>query len=208
MELATPAPDEVQKANLGQILKAGWYLLELINEVLDLAAVESGKVVLTLEPTSVADLLANCKAMLEPQATKAGIAVNVPTVAPPCFVMADATRLKQVVVNLLSNAIKYNRPGGSVRVTVEHELPGRVKIGVHDTGAGLSEEKVGQLFQSFNRLGRESGPEEGTGIGLLLSKRLVELMDGRIGATSRVDEGSVFWFELGEVAPSAGGGKR
>ena len=198
MDLA--APDPVQKANVAQILKAGWYLLALVNEILDLAAIESGKVTLSLEPTSMADVLADCQAMIEPQVNKSGIQVTLLPVASDCFVAADRTRLKQVLINLLSNALKYNQPGGTVRVTVAHRTPERVRISVEDTGDGLIPEKVAQLFQSFNRLGREIGPEEGTGIGLMVSKRLVELMGGSIGVRSTPGEGSVFWFELNAAA--------
>jgi PAS domain S-box-containing protein len=195
---ATP-PTPTQKENIAQILKAGWYLLELINEILDLAGVESGKVHVSLEPVPLAAVLLDCKAMIEPQATKHRITVGFPTIEGPCFVGADRTRLKQVLVNLLSNAIKYNRPGGTVEVSVSTRTANRLRISVRDSGEGLSAEKLGQLFQSFNRLGREAGAEEGTGIGLVVSKRLVELMDGRIGAESTAGEGSLFWFELNRV---------
>jgi CheY-like chemotaxis protein/anti-sigma regulatory factor (Ser/Thr protein kinase) len=110
--------------------------------------------------------------------------------------MADRTRVKQVVVNLLSNAIKYNHAGGIVKVTCRATTAERTRISFHDTGEGLSADKLAQLFQPFNRLGQESGAEEGTGIGLVVSKRLVELMGGEIGVESTVGVGSVFWIEL------------
>ena len=120
----------------------------------------------------------------------------------PCFVNADRTRVKQVLINLLSNAIKYNRGQGTVVVTCTESAPGRVRISVKDTGAGLPPEKLAQLFQSFNRLGQEGSAEEGTGIGLVVTKRLVELMGGVIGVESTVGVGSVFWFELiSDAAP-------
>jgi CheY-like chemotaxis protein/anti-sigma regulatory factor (Ser/Thr protein kinase) len=119
-----------------------------------------------------------------------------PTGAIAGYVQADRTRLKQVLINLLSNAIKYNRPQGAVEVTCAEAGPQNIRISVRDTGAGLTPEKVGQLFQSFNRLGQEIRGEEGTGIGLVVSKRLVELMGGRIGVESEVGKGSLFWIEL------------
>jgi CheY-like chemotaxis protein len=119
-----------------------------------------------------------------------------PRFADAPFINADRNRVKQVLINLLSNAIKYNRAGGTVQVICTMHDGQRTRIGVHDTGNGLTKEKLAQLFQPFNRLGQESGSEEGTGIGLVVSKRLVELMGGEIGAESTVGAGSVFWIEL------------
>jgi signal transduction histidine kinase/CheY-like chemotaxis protein len=196
METGAPPPTPSQKRNLGEILKAGWYLLDLINEVLDLALIESGKVTLSREPVSLAELMLECRAMIEPQAHKRGIHMTFPRFATPQYVNADRTRLKQVLINLLFNAIKYNRPGGAVAVECAGTLPGPIRISVSDTGAGLSPEQLQQLFQPFNRLGKEAGAEEGTGIGLVVTKRLVDLMGGAIGADSEVGVGSVFWIEL------------
>ena len=196
LELGEPAPTPKQNASVGQILKAGWYLLELINEILDLALIESGRLSLSLEPTSLQEVLHDCQAMIAPQAQQKGIRVKFAPIDPACFVIADSTRLKQVVINLLSNAIKYNRSGGMAEVTCKLHSNGRLRISVRDTGEGLSALKMAQLFQPFNRLGQETGVEEGTGIGLVVSRRLVELMGGEIGVTSTVGVGSVFWFEL------------
>ena len=195
MDSDTPAPTPAQKGSIDQILHAGWYLLELINEILDLAVVESGRLTLSLEPVSLADVIIECQAMIEPQAQRQGIQVNFPQFDNPCFVRADRIRLKQVLVNLLSNAIKYNRRGGTVDV---HSLcvEDRTSISVADTGLGLSSEKLKQLFQPFNRLGQEASSTEGTGIGLIVTKRLVELMGGEIGVESTVGVGSVFWIKL------------
>ena len=196
LESGSPPPSPTQAASIGQILTAGWYLLKLINEILDLALIESGRLSLSLEPTSLHDVLQDCQAMIAPQAQQKGIRIKIAIVDDDCFVIADRTRLKQVLVNLLSNAIKYNRPNGTAELTYRLHSAGRLRISVRDNGEGLSPLKVAQLFQPFNRLGQEAGAEEGTGIGLVVSRQLVELMGGEIGATSTVGVGSVFWFEL------------
>ncbi len=196
MESATPPPTPAQNASIDQILQAGWYLLELINEILDLALIESGKLSLSLEPISLNEVLIDCRAMIEPQARRGEVRLSFPQLANPVAVSADRTRLKQVLINLLSNAIKYNRRGGLVEVTCSASSAHRMRINVRDTGGGLSSEQLGQLFQPFNRLGQEGGATEGTGIGLVVSKRLVDLMGGEISAESSVGVGSVFWIEL------------
>jgi PAS domain S-box-containing protein len=205
MDSDTPPPTPSQKGSIDQILHAGWYLLELINEILDLAVVESGRLSISLEPVSLPDVMTECQAMIEPQAQKRGIRITYPHFGRPCYIKADHTRVKQVLINLLSNAIKYNQSGGSVMVDCELTPSGRVRISVKDSGAGLSPENMAQLFQPFNRLGQETGGEEGTGIGLVVSKRLVELMHGMIGVESTVGTGSLFWIELlAEEDPHAG----
>ncbi|OLE18036.1 MAG: hybrid sensor histidine kinase/response regulator, partial [Betaproteobacteria bacterium 13_1_20CM_3_63_8] len=196
---ATPATPS-QKGSIDEILRAGWYLLELINEILDLAQIESGKLSLSLEPTSLAEVIQECQAMTEPQAQARGISMTFPQFAVPCYVAADRTRLKQVLINLLSNATKYNKTGGTIVVDLDTSAPARIRINVRDTGAGLPPEKLPLLFQPFNRLGQEHGTEQGTGIGLVMSKRLIELMDGILGVESSVGQGSVFWCELGVAA--------
>jgi len=196
----SPPPTASQMASIDQILHAGWYLLELINEILDLAQIESGKLALSLEPTSLAEVMAECEAMIEPQAQKRGISMKFPSFDTPCFVDADRTRVKQVLINLLSNAIKYNQPKGTVSVDCAMSAPDRIRISVRDSGAGLPPDMLLQLFQPFNRLGQENSAEEGTGIGLVMSKRLVEMMGGLIGVESTVGAGSVFWFELNAAA--------
>jgi PAS domain S-box-containing protein len=200
METASPPPKPSQKAHIDQILHGGWYLLKLINEILDLAQIESGKLSLSPEPISLAEVMVECQAMIDPQRQKRGIKMTFPQFDTPCLVGADRTRLKQVLINLLSNAIKYNHPGGTVVVDCTASTPERTRISVRDTGAGLTPEKLAQLFQPFNRLGQESSTEEGTGIGLVMSKRVVELMGGVIGVESTVGVGSVFWFELSTAA--------
>ncbi|HKO04633.1 MAG TPA: PAS domain S-box protein, partial [Candidatus Acidoferrales bacterium] len=200
MEISSPPPAASQKEHIDLILRAGWYLLKLINEILDLAQVESGKLLLSPEPISLAEVFVECQAMIEPQRQKRDIKMTFPRFDTPSFVRADRTRLKQVLVNLFSNAIKYNRPAGTVVVDCAPCAPERTRISVRDTGAGLTPEELCQLFQPFNRLGQESGTEKGTGIGLVMSKRVVELMGGVIGVESTVGVGSVFWFELSTAA--------
>ena len=195
VETGSPLPTPGQKRSIEQILQAGWYLLELINEILDLALIESGKATLSSEAVSLSEVIVECRSMIEPQAHKRGIVLSFP-VAGACFVRADRTRFKQVLINLLFNAIKYNRPQGSVVVECTPAANDSLRICVRDTGAGLTADQLAQLFQPFNRLDKEAGSEEGTGIGLVVTKRLVELMGGRIGAESTVGVGSAFWVEL------------
>jgi signal transduction histidine kinase/ActR/RegA family two-component response regulator len=196
LESGAPAPTTTQRRSIDQIIKAGWYLLELINEILDLALIESGKLTMSREPVSLAEVMLECRAMIEPQASQRGIGMTFPQFDAPRFVNADRTRVKQVLINLLFNAIKYNRVNGTVVVEGTLVPPHWFRIRVKDTGAGLSAEQLAQLFQPFNRLGQEGGTEEGTGIGLVVTKRLVEAMGGRIGADSVLGEGSVFWIEF------------
>jgi signal transduction histidine kinase/AmiR/NasT family two-component response regulator len=196
IESGTPPPTISQKKSIDQILKAGWYLLDLINEILDLAQIESGKLSLSIEPISLTELLQESQAMIEPQAQKRGVHVVFAQVGVPLFVAADRLRLKQILINLLSNAIKYNREGGTVFVDCTAVTPGRVRVCVRDTGEGLSVLELNQLFQPFNRLGQEGNAERGTGIGLVVCKRLVELMGGVIDVTSEVGRGSVFCVEF------------
>jgi PAS domain S-box-containing protein len=196
MESDSPPPTIAQKQSITQILQAGWHLLKLIDEILDLAKVESGKVQLSPEPVSLAEILLECEGMIETQAQLRGIQLIFPPFDIPYFVSADRTRLKQVLLNLLSNAIKYNIKQGTVEVKCSESTPGRIRVSIRDTGTGLNAEQLEQAFQAFNRLGQEGSGVEGTGIGLVVAKRLVELMGGVIGVESIVGVGSVFWFEL------------
>jgi PAS domain S-box-containing protein len=196
LESGDPAPTPLQQRNIDRILAGGWYLLKLINEILDLAMIESGKLALTLQPLSLGLLLRECQHLTESHAEKQNIGMQFADLEQPLWVVADAMRLKQVMVNLLSNAIKYNRTGGTVEVRVSTSAEDSLRISVTDTGEGLSPDKLAQLFESFNRLGRESTTTEGTGIGLVVSKKLTELMGGTIGVKSRFGVGSEFWVEF------------
>jgi len=199
LESGTPPPTDVQNARLKQIIKAGWFLLELINEILDLAVVESGKLSLSRESVPLSDVMLECQTMMDPMARKRGIQINFLPFEHNWFVDADRTRLKQVLINLLSNAIKYNRALGTVEVKCTANTPGRVRVNITDTGMGLSHEQQARLFHPFDRLGQEAGAEEGTGIGLVLTKQLTEMMGGTIGVDSTIGTGSEFWVELSLV---------
>ena len=201
MESSSPVPTPSQAGRISQILQAGWHLLNLINEILDLAVIESGKVSLSLEPVALADILSECHEMMESQAQKRGIVMTFPLFTEASYVRADRTRLKQIVINLLSNAIKYNKEHGSVVVECIAASPDVVRISVRDTGAGLKPEKVAQLFQPFNRLGQEAGSVAGTGIGLVVTKKLAQLIEGSLGVESTFGKGSVFWVDLPASQP-------
>jgi signal transduction histidine kinase/ActR/RegA family two-component response regulator len=197
-----PSTLEQKKEFANHILKSGRHLLTLINEILDLAKVESGTVTLSMEPVALSDTLLETRTMVEPIAAARGVRVLYPD-APGAVVLADRTRLKQVLLNLLSNAVKYNRESGAVVLGCEQVGPARLRLSVQDTGVGLDAAQVASLFQPFNRLGQEGGNQEGTGIGLVVTKRLVELMGGEIGVSSSPGVGSVFWIELATTAPLA-----
>ena len=196
MESGSPPPTLSQKKSLDQILKGGWELLELLNEVLNFALIESGNVIQTREPVSLAEVMLECRVMVEPLAKKRGIGLTFPQFETPCFVHADRSSIEQCLINLLSNAIKYNKPNGAIVVGYTLSTPDSIRIIVRDSGAGLTPKQLAQLFQPFNRLGREGDKEKGLGLGLAVTKRLAELMGGTIGADSIVGVGSTFWLEL------------
>jgi signal transduction histidine kinase/AmiR/NasT family two-component response regulator len=198
---ALPATDAQKREFAEHIVKAGRHLLTLINEILDLAKIESGAVTLSIEPVGLDELLLECRMMVEPMAASRGIRMLFPD-SRGAMVRADRTRLKQVMLNLLSNAVKYNREGGAVVVAcAPGSAPGRLKLSVQDTGMGMKPEQLDALFQPFNRLGQENGTQEGTGIGLVVTRRLLELMEGEIDVTSSAGVGSVFSVELDAAAP-------
>jgi PAS domain S-box-containing protein len=174
METGLPLLTLPQRTSINHILRAGWYLLDLINEVLDLSLIESGRLSLSIEPISLPDILEDCYTLIQPLADKRGIRLHFPAIFGAPFVAGDRTRVKQVLINLLSNAIKYNREGGDVEVSCHEKADEILRICVQDSGEGLSPEKIAQLFQPFNRLGQEDNAGEGTGIGLVVSKRLMQ----------------------------------
>lgn len=189
-----------QADSVRQILKGGRHLLELINEVLDIARIESGHLSLSPEPVDVADIVQQSAELVRPLASARGIAVRTDIAGVAgCHVRADRQRLKQILLNLLGNAVKYNRDGGTVTIACTRAGEGHVRLNVTDTGAGIPSEKLALLFQPFERLGAEQSAIEGTGLGLAVSKGLANAMGGRIGVSSEVDRGTTFWVELPEA---------
>ncbi|CAN5253165.1 hypothetical protein BH11PSE10_BH11PSE10_02810 [soil metagenome] len=184
-----------QHDNVNEILKAGSHLLSLINEMLDLARIESGRLALTMEPVGLAELCGDCRQLTQPLAAARQLTMQL-DVQPQSCVLADRVRLKQVLLSLLSNAVKYNRPGGLIRLSVRTGALQSLRITVQDSGAGIAPERLAHLFLPYNRLGGEHNKGEGTGIGLTITRRLVEAMGGTVGAQSEVGLGAAFWIEL------------
>lgn len=204
MESDQPAPSASQVESIREIRKAGRNLLRMINEILDLAKIESGRLSLSLEPVSLATVMVECQGMAETQAQRRGVRMGFPTLETPCFVRVDSTRLKQVLMNFLTHAIQYNRPSGSVMVACDVTKPGRVRVSIRDEGPGLTPQQLTQLFQPFSRAARGVASEEGAGVGLAVTRQLVELMGGSIGVESTVGSGSLYWFEVNaSVEPEA-----
>jgi PAS domain S-box-containing protein len=201
MEMDTREPlTAEQRRRVGFIRDAGTHLLQMIGDLLDLTRIESGKLALSLAPIALEPLLHECLEMLRPQADAGRVRLLPLQAGSDLHVVADPTRLRQVLINLLSNAVKYNRSGGSVQVSLHATAGGRVLLEVADTGVGIAATDLGRLFEPFNRLAHGQSKIEGTGIGLAVTKRLVELMGGHIDVQSRVGIGSTFSVGL----PAAG----
>jgi PAS domain S-box-containing protein len=200
LELDAKSPDE--RESVEHILKGGRHLLALINEVLDIARIEAGKLSISLEPVSVSEVVCSALDLVRPQAAARGVRLPA-TMTSDRYVTADRQRLQQVLLNLLSNAVKYNRDHGDVAVSCEQNATGRVRLTVSDTGAGIAPEMLGRLFTPFDRLGAEQTGIDGTGLGLALSRRLVEAMGGLIQVESGAD-GTAFTVEL-EASEGLGG---
>jgi CheY-like chemotaxis protein/anti-sigma regulatory factor (Ser/Thr protein kinase) len=191
-----------QKKGVNHILKSGKHLLDLINEVLDIAGIEAGRVLLSFEPVNLTDLVHELKDLVHPMAKEKNITITVPPFSgKPLFVWADKQRLNQVLINLLNNAIKYNRADGTVFIQLsladeKDNIATKARITVRDTGAGISQHNIPKLFNPFERLGAEKTTTEGTGLGLAVVKRLMADLNGTIGVESEVGQGSTFWIEL------------
>jgi PAS domain S-box-containing protein len=191
-----PLPER-HKVRVEHILKGGEHLLRLIDDILDLARIESGKLMISIEPISLLEVIQEATATLEPMAARFGVQISVdpvrqhvPTVA------ADRTRFAQILMNFGSNAIKYNRPSGTVMFKVTTPNPGSVRVAIRDTGMGIPAEKQDKLFQPFQRAGQEGGLIEGTGIGLVITQRIARVMKGDVGFRSVLGEGSEFWVDI------------
>jgi PAS domain S-box-containing protein len=194
-----------QRESVEYILLAGRHLLDMINEALDLSRIEAGGLMLGIEPFPLADLLSESLDLIRPALLERRIALHFDAdAAGDLSVLADRQRLKQVILNLLSNAIKYNRASGMVKIECAATRHDRIRVRISDNGPGIAPEHMARLFTPFDRLGAEASGVEGTGLGLVLSRQLVEAMGGTIGAESRAGEGSTFWFEIALVEHSAG----
>src|SRR5207247_1289438 len=197
--------DKEQRDSVAHILAAGRHLLGLIDEVLDIARIEAGRLTLSLVPVGMRTVLDDGRSLIRPLGEERRVEVRVESpAASDLYVLADRQRLKQVLLNLLSNAVKYNRADGSIAVWCDTVPENRLRLNVRDTGLGIPPDKLGQLFTPFERLGAEATGVSGTGLGLALSKGLVDAMGGAIGVESTPGQGSIFWVELRRAeAPDA-----
>jgi len=194
MGSGTPLSDK-QRKSMKQIIGSGEHLLNLVNDVLELSEIESGNIKLSIEPLEIKNEIKGALSLMTAVAENSDIEIKTPSEL-PFKLLADKTKLKQILINLITNAIKYNRKGGSVTLNWQKTRSNRLRISVIDTGIGISDENKAKLFVAFDRLGQEKSKIEGTGIGLVVTKQLVESMDGIIGVDSIENQGSNFWFEL------------
>ncbi|BFM15850.1 hypothetical protein R50073_20330 [Maricurvus nonylphenolicus] len=186
-----------QRENVAEIRKAGELLLQLIGDVLDLSKIESGKLTLSVEPVMPMRILQECIKLIQPLAETKNIKLwATPNQLAECYIRADATRLKQALLNLMSNAVKYNQEGGDVEISFVEPDEGLLRIEVRDTGPGIPLERQSEVFEPFNRLGAEGSSIEGSGVGLIITKRLVNMMGGELSFVSREGQGTRFWLEL------------
>jgi len=189
--------DEKSKDNVQEILSAGSHLLELINEVLDLAKIEAGKFDMIMADINLYEVIDACINMVAAQAESSGIKIITKNnTADNCTIHVDKMRFRQIILNLLSNAIKYNRQNGLVTIECSRQSTDKVRVSISDTGMGLTVEQQHNLFKPFERVGSEKTDIEGTGIGLVITKLLVQKMDGDIGFSSSPGEGSTFWVDV------------
>jgi len=198
LQIDKKAPlNERQKEKLDHVLKGGEHLLRLIDDILDLSRIEAGRVMVSLEPVNVDEVLNEVVTTLAPMASRASITLEVtPASTASLEIVADRTRFAQILINFGSNAIKYGRAGGSTKLTVSQLAPDMARVSVSDDGIGIPPDKQDRIFQPFHRAGQETGPIQGTGIGLTITKRLAELMEGRVGFRSEPGAGSEFWVDL------------
>jgi signal transduction histidine kinase len=194
-----------QHAGVDMIMKGGRHLLELVDELLEISRIESGEFKVSLRPIDVGAALEEILHLLQPLAAERNVSIASRGIEGTPWALADEQRTKQVLLNLLSNAIKYNRSGGCVDVSMADTGAGHLSVRITDTGHGIAPEHLERLFSPFDRLGAEQSPIEGTGLGLALSKLMVEAMHGRLGVESVVDVGSTFVLELPVAEPSEAG---
>ena len=186
-----------QKDKLDYVMQGGEHLLRLIDDILDLSRIEAGRTTVSIEPVALSDVLAEVKTTLDPMAARAGITLSLGALPDPLpSVVADRTRLVQILINFGSNSLKYGKPGGSAQFSVAALDDGFLRLSIVDDGIGIPVDKQEKIFQPFQRAGQETGPIQGTGIGLAITKRLAELMKSKVGFSSVPGQGSTFWIDV------------